>query len=150
MKHVRPDHFRRFDRMSLPFLKHFDGFVDLLGIKYAIQPNGEYRKDDKGPHGQGIAIDFRLSIFMTFYSQAIKVLNACNEYFHNRNGMKYRLGAYPELEKPGFHLDIVQEKLFWIARYKRDENGMIDRNSRLTYKYYRDEAMLLTDLDEER
>jgi hypothetical protein len=115
----------------------------MIDMRFNIIENGEWRKNDKGPHGQGIAINFKLITSMNIYDQTIKLLNACNEYFNKNNIMKYRLGVYPELKDPCFHVDIVQKKLFWIATYKRDKYGKTDF---LEYKYCRDEVSFLNNL----
>ena len=118
----------------------------LLDMKFKIMQNGDWRKGDQGPHGKGMALNFRLLTPMKIYDQTIKMLNACNEYFRNRNKMRYRIGVYPEFEKPCFHLDIIQETTFWVCRYKRDKDGTIDMNVP-EYKFIRDEVSFLNNLD---
>lgn len=147
MKIIRPKQFKRFDRMSPILLAHFDCVLDLLMMKYEIPMNGDYRPDE-GVHGQGLAVHFILKSPLTFYDQTVKVLNACNEHFRERNNqMRFRLGAYPEEKRPFFHLDILPERLFWIARNKRNGEGQKIPDTR-SYKYYRDMMMFLNGIDE--
>jgi hypothetical protein len=141
MKTLRPDEFHRFDRMSIYFLHHVSSIFSLLKNQVCLaEYKSDYVQGDSGVHGQGIAIHFRIKGGGKIFSQTIKVVNCCNEYFKNKMGMKYRLGVYPNFRKPFFHLDIIQESLFWVGRLNEE-------NNKIEYKFSKSMIIFLNDLD---
>lgn len=106
----------RSSRKAVPFASHFEGVqksVHGKGVEI-VQANGEIPKICQSLHRNGEAVLFRVRGISRRYSKAIIALNACNEYFKHQHRLKYRLGYY--YEEDMFHLDAVQERMFWIMR----------------------------------
>mgnify|MGYP001615462619 CR=1 FL=1 len=76
--------------------------------------NSDYRADDTGQHGLGLAVDF-----VFFEKKPGDVLVIDQFVFAVGFGTFRRVGFYPHWKAPGLHSDVKDETLYWWQDKKK-------------------------------
>lgn len=98
LKYFKPSEFKYPEKMSDELLIYLDKLREVVDNPIII--HSDYRPNDKGQHGLGLAVDIH-----------IKNMHVIDQFLcAEKTGLFKGIGVYPTWNNPGLHLDIRNDK----------------------------------------